>query len=108
VVGRNLQAEVGEVIDRCDMIVMPDLIRCYIHTWQAGLRAIASEWLAPDSHRNIQRASPRGSLGQIDGVTTILDWYRNLHHCWVTRSPLTADAKPLQPAPQRTARRGTQ
>src|SRR5436190_2629655 len=91
-VGKNLNAEVDEAIDARDMIVMPGLIDAHIHTWQAGLRAIGSEWLGPDYHRNIHanlatRYGPEdnylgnliGSLGQIDGgVTTTLDWCHNL------------------------------
>jgi 5-methylthioadenosine/S-adenosylhomocysteine deaminase len=91
-VGRNLNAAADETIDARDKIVMPGLIDAHIHTWQAGLRAIGSEWLGPDYHKNIHanlatRYGPEdnylgnlvGALGQIDGgVTTILDWCHNL------------------------------
>jgi cytosine/adenosine deaminase-related metal-dependent hydrolase len=90
--GKGIQADADEVIDARDKIVMPGLIDAHIHTWQAGLRAIGSEWLGPDYHRNIHanlatRYGPEdnylgnlvGALGQIDGgVTTILDWCHNL------------------------------
>jgi len=90
--GKGIEATADEVIDAADKIVMPGLIDAHIHTWQAGLRAIGSEWLGPDYHRNIHanlatRYGPQdnylgnlvGALGQIDGgVTTILDWCHNL------------------------------
>jgi 5-methylthioadenosine/S-adenosylhomocysteine deaminase len=90
--GKGVEAHADEIIDARDKIVMPGLIDAHIHTWQAGLRAIGSEWLGPDYHRNIHanlatRYGPEdnylgnliGALGQIDGgVTTILDWCHNL------------------------------
>lgn len=90
--GKNIKADADETIDARDKIVMPGLIDAHIHTWQAGLRAIGSEWLGPDYHKNIHanlatRYKPEdnylgnliGALGQIDGgVTTILDWCHNL------------------------------
>ena len=90
--GRGVEATADEVIDARDMIVMPGLIDAHIHTWQAGLRAIGSEWLGPDYHANIHAnlathygpddnyiGNLVGALGHIDsGVTTILDWCHNL------------------------------
>lgn len=91
-VGRDIRVDADETIDARDKIVMPGLIDAHIHTWQAGLRAIGSEWLGPDYHKNIHanlatHYGPEdnylgnlvGALGQIDGgVTTILDWCHNL------------------------------
>lgn len=90
--GKGIEADADTVIDASDKIVMPGLIDAHIHTWQAGLRAIGSEWLGPDYHKNIHanlatHYGPEdnyvgnliGALGQIDGgVTTILDWCHNL------------------------------
>jgi 5-methylthioadenosine/S-adenosylhomocysteine deaminase len=90
--GKNIEATADHVIDARDKIVMPGLIDAHIHTWQSGLRAIGSEWLGPDYHKNIHanlatHYGPEdnyignlvGALGQIDGgVTTILDWCHNL------------------------------
>ncbi len=90
--GKGIEADADEVIDARDKIVMPGLIDAHIHTWQAGLRAIGSEWLGPDYHKNIHanlatHYGPEdnyignliGALGQIDGgVTTIWDWCHNI------------------------------
>lgn len=90
--GQGITADADEVIDASDMIVMPGLINAHLHTWQTGLRAIGSEWLGPDYHKNIHanlatHYGPEdnylgnlvGALAQIDGgVTTVLDWCHNL------------------------------
>ena len=90
--GKGIEADADTVIDARDKIVMPGLIDAHIHTWQAGLRAIGSEWLGPDYHKNIHanlatHYGPEdnyignliGALGQIDGgVTTIWDWCHNI------------------------------
>ena len=81
-----------EVIDASDMIVLPGLINMHLHTFQAGFRAVGSEWLGPDYFRifygNIAtRFGPEdnylgtlfGALNQLDnGVTTLLDYSHNL------------------------------
>ena len=90
--GKGIEATADQVIDASDKIVMPGLINAHLHTWQTGLRAIGSEWLGPDYHKNIHanlatHYGPEdnylgnlvGALGQIDGgVTTVLDWCHNL------------------------------
>lgn len=84
--GKGIEATADQVIDASDKIVMPGLINAHLHTWQTGLRAIGSEWLGPDYHKNIHanlatHYGPEdnylgnlvGALGQIDGgVTTVL------------------------------------
>jgi 5-methylthioadenosine/S-adenosylhomocysteine deaminase len=93
-VGRNLGATADEVIDASDKIVMPGLVNAHMHTWQTGLRGIASEWMGPDYfkyvHGNLATLyKPEdnylgnlvGALAQIDaGVTTLVDWCHNITH----------------------------
>ena len=92
-IGPKLDAAADEVVDASGMIVMPGLIDAHIHMWQCGLRAIGSEWLGPDYHKNLHGnlatrygaednyiANLVGAWNQIDtGVTTVLDWCHNLN-----------------------------
>lgn len=91
-VGHRLGAEAETVIDASDMIVLPGLVNMHLHTFQAGLRAIGSEWLAPDYFRHFYgdiatRFGPEdnylgtlfGALNQLDGgVTTLFDYCHNI------------------------------
>jgi 5-methylthioadenosine/S-adenosylhomocysteine deaminase len=91
-VGHDLGATADRVIDARLMIAMPGLVHAHIHVWQAGLRAIGSEWLGPDYFKHLHGnlatfygpednyvANLIGGLNQIDGgVTTVLDWCHNL------------------------------
>lgn len=91
-VGRALGATADETIDAPDMIAMPGLINAHMHTWQAGLRGVGSEWFGNDyftyMHGNMARRFTAednylgnliGSLNQIsNGVTTLYDWCHNL------------------------------
>jgi 5-methylthioadenosine/S-adenosylhomocysteine deaminase len=91
-VGRDIESEADAEIDARDMIVMPGLVNAHLHTFQAGLRGIGSEWLGPDYFRYLYGdMSPRftpddnylgnllGALNQLDqGVTTLFDYCHNL------------------------------
>ena len=91
-VGQRLDLPHDEMIDASDMIVMPGLINMHLHTFQAGFRAVGSEWLGPDYFRNFYgNAAVRfgsednylgtlfGALNQLDqGVTTLADYSHNL------------------------------
>jgi 5-methylthioadenosine/S-adenosylhomocysteine deaminase len=91
-VGKRLDQPHDAVIDASDMIVMPGLINMHLHTFQAGFRAVGSEWLGPDYFRNFYgnaavRFGPEdnylgtlfGALNQLDqGVTTLADYSHNL------------------------------
>ena len=81
-----------DVIDASDMIVMPGLINMHLHTFQAGFRAVGSEWLGPDYFRifygdiatrysadDNYLGTLFGALNQLDsGVTTLLDYSHNI------------------------------
>lgn len=91
-IGHDLGITADATIDASDMIVLPGLINMHLHTFQAGLRAIGSEWLAPDYFRNFYgdiatRYSAEdnylgtlfGALNQLDcGVTTLFDYCHNI------------------------------
>jgi cytosine/adenosine deaminase-related metal-dependent hydrolase len=91
-VGRSLTAEGdAELVDGRRFIVMPGLINAHMHTWQTGLRSVASNWTFPEyarwvhaglaTHfqpRDIYIATLVGALNQIDcGTTTLVDWCHN-------------------------------
>ena len=91
-VGEDITVPQGaEVIDASDMIVMPGFVNTHIHTWQAGLRGLASDWTILDYLRGIHAGvgpffKPEdicignlvGALNQINnGVTTVVDWHHN-------------------------------
>ncbi|MGL4288749.1 MAG: amidohydrolase family protein [Phreatobacter sp.] len=91
-IGHDLGATADATIDASDMIVLPGLINMHLHTFQAGLRAIGSEWLAPDYFRNFYGdiatrygsednylGTLFGALNQLDcGVTTLFDYCHNI------------------------------
>ena len=90
-VGRNLKADNSEIIDAKDFLVSPGLINGHIHTWQTGLRGIASDWTLVDYLASIHAGLASyynaddmyignyvGALYQINtGSTTIVDWCHN-------------------------------
>lgn len=92
-VGRDLQAAADIEIDAREMIVIPGLVNAHMHTFQAGLRGIGSDWLGPDYFRHLYgdmstRFTPQdnylgnllGALNQLNqGVTTLFDYCHNLH-----------------------------
>jgi len=91
-IGSHIQSEADEIIDATDLIVLPGLVNAHLHTWQTGTKAIGSEWVSPDYHKNMHSnmatrftaedtylGNLMGALNQIDnGTTTVLDWCHNL------------------------------
>lgn len=91
-VGRALGAQADAEIDARQMIAMPGLVNAHLHTFQAALRGLGSDWMAPEYFRHqagnlSTRYTPEdnylgnllGALNQIDhGVTTLLDFCHNL------------------------------
>ena len=90
-VGHNLKADDVETIDGKDFLISPGLINGHIHTWQTGLRGIASDWTLVDYLASIHAGLASyynaddmyignyvGALYQINtGSTTIVDWCHN-------------------------------
>lgn len=90
-VGHNLKADDVEIIDGKDFLISPGLINGHIHTWQTGLRGIASDWTLVDYLASIHAGLASyynaddmyignyvGALYQINtGSTTIVDWCHN-------------------------------
>ncbi len=91
-IGPNLDAGEGaSVIDADNMIVMPGLVNAHIHTWQTGLRGLATDWTGTNYFRamhaglanfftpdDIRIANQLGAINQINnGVTTMVDWHHN-------------------------------
>jgi cytosine/adenosine deaminase-related metal-dependent hydrolase len=88
----GIEADVDEVIDAQDRIVLPGLVNAHLHTWQTGLRSIGSGWTGPDYHRLMHgnlgtRFLPDdnyigtllGALEQLNGgVTTLFDWCHDI------------------------------
>ena len=52
-IGHDLNATANDIIDASEMIVMPGLVNAHIHSWQAQLRGIGSEWMTPQYMKNI-------------------------------------------------------
>lgn len=91
-VGKALHATADEIIDARGMIAMPGLVNAHMHTWQAGLRGVGSEWVGNDyfvhMHGNMARrfnaednylGNLVGALNQIsNGVTALFDWCHNI------------------------------
>jgi len=50
-VGRNLGAKADREIDARGMIAMPGLVNAHLHTFQAAMRGLGTEWTAPDYFR---------------------------------------------------------
>ena len=90
-VAPDIEATSAEVINATDMIVLPGLINGHLHTWQTGLRGLASDWTVGEYMRAMHRglatlfrpedihiANFMGALNQINnGVTTLVDWCHN-------------------------------
>lgn len=98
--GRGLAIDDAVVADATDFIVTPGFINAHLHTWQAGLRTIASNWTLPEYFRwvhaglatqfepeDIRIATLAGALNQLEnGTTTLVDWCHN------NPTPLHTDA----------------
>ncbi|MDG2187759.1 MAG: amidohydrolase family protein [Hyphomicrobiales bacterium] len=90
-VGENINVDNAEIIDATNFLITPGLINTHIHTWQTGLRGIASDWTLSDYLESIHKglasfykpddmyiANYIGALYQINtGATTIVDWCHN-------------------------------
>jgi cytosine/adenosine deaminase-related metal-dependent hydrolase len=91
-VGVGLSAPEGAlVVDVEGKIVMPGFVNAHMHTWQTGLRGIASDWTIGEylhaMHaglagrfypEDVYFANLAGALHQIDsGTTTLVDWCHN-------------------------------
>jgi cytosine/adenosine deaminase-related metal-dependent hydrolase len=80
-----------ERIDAGGFIVCPGFVNAHMHTWQTGLRGMASNWTLLEYFRwmhaglatlftpqDIGIATLAGALGQLDaGTTTLVDWCHN-------------------------------
>jgi 5-methylthioadenosine/S-adenosylhomocysteine deaminase len=89
--GRSLDMPGADIVDATDFIVIPGLVNAHLHTWQAGLRTIASNWTLPEYFRwvhaglatqftpeDIRVATLAGALNQLEnGTTTLVDWCHN-------------------------------
>ena len=90
-VGPRINAADAEVIDGREFIVIPGLVNTHMHTWQTGLRAVASNWTLLEYFRwmhaglatrflpeDIRIATLAGALNQLNcGTTTLVDWCHN-------------------------------
>lgn len=91
-VGVDLPSPDGcETIDATGKIILPGFVNAHIHTWQTGLRGIASDWTISRYLRamhaglathftadDIGVANHIGALNQINsGTTTLVDWCHN-------------------------------
>ena len=98
--GQGLERHGATVVDATDFIVIPGLVNAHLHTWQTGLRTIASNWTLPEYFRwvhaglatqfepeDIRIATLAGALNQLEnGTTTLADWCHN------NPTPLHTDA----------------
>jgi cytosine/adenosine deaminase-related metal-dependent hydrolase len=87
----GLPAADAEVVDGRGTIVIPGLINSHMHTWQTGLRGMASDWTLLEYFRkmhaglatvfqpeDLQIATLVGALNQLNcGTTTLVDWCHN-------------------------------
>ena len=90
-IDKNIEEEGCDYIDGSNYLITPGLINTHIHTWQTGLRGIASDWTLADYlasihaglasfylPSDIEIANYVGSLYQINcGTTTLVDWCHN-------------------------------
>jgi len=90
-IAHRIETSDAEVIDASRMIALPGFINGHLHTWQTGLRGVASDWTVAQymqaMHRglatlyraqDIYIANLLGALNQINcGATTVVDWCHN-------------------------------
>ncbi len=88
----DIKTNDAEIIEARDMIALPGLVNAHHHTWETGLRGIASDWAGTDYRDHMHHgmalqfeagdnytATLFGALAQIDGgTTTLFDWCHNL------------------------------
>lgn len=87
----GLQAADADIVDGRGTIVIPGLVNSHMHTWQTGLRGIASDWTLLEYFRKMHAglatvfqpedlhiATLVGALNQLNcGTTTLVDWCHN-------------------------------
>lgn len=90
-VAPHIQADDAQVIDARGTVVIPGLVNAHMHTWQTGLRGLASNWTVLEYFKkmhaglatlfqpsDIYIANLVGALNQINcGTTTLADWCHN-------------------------------
>jgi cytosine/adenosine deaminase-related metal-dependent hydrolase len=91
-IGPSIDAtDIETRIDATGTYVMPGLVNAHIHTWQTGLRGLATDWTGTNYFRamhaglanfftpdDIRIANQVGAINQINnGVTTMVDWHHN-------------------------------
>ncbi|MEI5668416.1 amidohydrolase family protein [Bosea sp. CCNWLW174] len=87
----RIEAGDAEQVDAAGRIAVPGFVNAHMHSWQTGLRGLASDWTLLEYFRwvhaglatlfnpdDIGIATLIGALGQIDaGTTTLVDWCHN-------------------------------
>ncbi|WP_086853469.1 amidohydrolase family protein [Amycolatopsis kentuckyensis] len=90
-VGDGLDETGARIVDVTGRIVLPGLVNAHLHTWQAALRGVGTDWTLADYLGRMHGAVARhyrpedmwigtlaGALGQLDrGTTTVGDWCHN-------------------------------
>ncbi|HYF59939.1 MAG TPA: amidohydrolase family protein [Burkholderiaceae bacterium] len=96
----RLEVDDAEVVELGDRILIPGLVNAHLHTWQTGLRGVASDWTLPEYFskmhaglatvfrpEDLHAATLAGALNQLDGgTTTLVDW------CHANPTPAHDDA----------------
>jgi cytosine/adenosine deaminase-related metal-dependent hydrolase len=81
----------AEIVEARGRIVIPGLVNAHMHTWQTGLRSVASNWTLLEYFKKMHAglatvfrpedlhiATLVGALNQINcGTTTLVDWCHN-------------------------------
>jgi len=87
----DLERAADEIVDARGCIVIPGLVNAHMHTWQTGLRGLASNWTLLEYFRKMHAglaavftpddlhvATLAGALNQLNcGTTTLVDWCHN-------------------------------
>ncbi|MBL8384368.1 MAG: amidohydrolase family protein [Burkholderiales bacterium] len=90
-IGPRLDGVAAETVDAAGCIVIPGLVNAHMHTWQTGLRGVASNWTLLEYFKHVHAglatvfrpedigiATLVGALNQINcGTTTLVDWCHN-------------------------------
>jgi len=90
-VGPRIDAPGAETFDGRSFIVVPGFVNTHMHTWQAGLRSVSSNWTLLEYFHwmhaglatrfrpsDIHIANLAGALNQLNcGTTTLVDWCHN-------------------------------
>lgn len=92
-IGRDIEADVAEIVDATHMIIMPGFVDTHRHIWQGPMRGVTSDWSllnylggirmnAASKFRpqDMYAAQLQGALEAIDaGVTTVADYCHNIN-----------------------------